>query len=86
MFRCFIILIALTAVLGVLVALLLSSFVENMTVFLVPFAAGGFIYVAGSDLIPELHKGEVKLGRSFFQLVTFVLGIMIMLGLVFIEF
>ena len=47
---------ALTAVLGAIVSLLISSYVDNLTTFLIPFAAGGFIYIAGSDLIPELHK------------------------------
>jgi len=28
----------------------------NIETFLIPFAAGSFIYIAGSDLIPELHK------------------------------
>jgi len=27
-------------------------------ILLLPFAAGGFIYIATSDLIPELHKEE----------------------------
>jgi len=34
----------------------LSNYVENLTAFLIPFAAGSFIYIAGADLIPELHK------------------------------
>ncbi len=75
---------ALTAVLGALVALLLSIYVENLSLFLVPFAAGGFIYIAGSDLIPELHK-EVNAHKSFMQLVTFVLGIVIMALLLGLE-
>jgi zinc and cadmium transporter len=47
---------ALTAVLGVVIALLLHKYIGNITSFLIPFAAGSFIYIAGSDLIPELHK------------------------------
>ena len=73
---------ALTAVVGTVVALSLSIFVENLTLFLLPFAAGGFIYVASTDLIPELHKGSYETKKSLLQLITFVLGILIMLSIV----
>jgi len=76
---------ALTAVLGVTVALILSSCVESTTHFLVPFAAGGFIYIAVADLIPELHK-EVALRRSLLQFLFFALGIGLMLGFIFLPF
>ena len=75
---------ALTAVLGAVIALLLSSMVENLNMFLVPFAAGGFIYIAGSDLIPELHK-EVRWEKSLQQFVFFILGIGIMVALLYLE-
>ena len=67
---------ALTAVLGAVVALLLG-FLEGLTAFLLPLAAGGFIYIAGSDLIPELHK-DVNMKRSGAQLFFIILGIAIM--------
>lgn len=69
--------VALTAVAGAAIALMVSSAVSNATAFLVPFAGGIFIYIAGSDLIPELHK-EVELGESALQLLWFVLGIGVM--------
>lgn len=75
---------ALTAVLGAGVALFLGS-IEGFLGFLAPFAAGSFIYIAGADLIPELHK-EVEVKRSFFQFLFFVFGILIMLMLRFWEF
>jgi zinc transporter ZupT len=46
--------------------------------------AGGFLYIAGSDLLPELHH-EVKLSTSFWQMVLMILGIAIMALLVFLE-
>ncbi|QQG44128.1 MAG: ZIP family metal transporter [Candidatus Roizmanbacteria bacterium] len=76
--------IALTAILGVVLSLLLSAYVENANMFLLPFAAGSFIYIAGSDLIPELHK-EVELKKSLFQIIAFILGILVMLSLLIIE-
>jgi len=75
---------ALTAVIGAIFSLLLSSYVRNLTTFIVPFAAGGFIYIAGSDLIPELHK-ETKLEKSIVQLIVFLLGIFAMALLILIE-
>ena len=71
---------ALTAILGVIIALAIGSRIENITLYLVPFAAGGFIYIAGSDLIPELHK-EVALHKSIVQFAFFLLGILVMLVL-----
>lgn len=76
--------IALTAVLGAVIALIADAYVENMTVFLIPFAAGGFIYIAGSDLIPELHK-ECAVTKSLLQLLAFCFGIAIMMLLLFFE-
>jgi len=71
---------AITAILGAFVALLLGLYMTNFTVFLVPFAAGGFIYIAGSDLIPELHK-EIKPSKSVLELIVFILGILVLLSL-----
>ena len=75
---------ALTAVLGAVIALLMSNYFENITRFLIPFAAGGFIYIAGADLIPELHK-EVKVRKSFLQLLSILLGMLVMYSLLFLE-
>lgn len=69
---------ALTSLIGVLVAIILSGYIENLTLFLIPFTTGGFIYIAGSDLIPELHK-ESKIPAAFLQIITFSLGIAVML-------
>lgn len=68
---------ALMAVLGAILAFVLNARIEGITTFLVPFAAGGFIYIAGSDLIPEMHK-EVTLKKSLLQFVAFMLGIGVM--------
>ena len=71
---------ALTSVLGVIIALLIGSQVENMTLFLIPFAAGGFIYIAGSDLIPEMHK-ECAIDISLMQIASVVAGVLVMVAL-----
>ncbi len=75
---------ALTAFLGAIIVLSININADSISKFLVPFAAGGFIYIAGTDLIPELHKHrEFKV--SFFQIVTFVFGIGLMAILLFFE-
>lgn len=71
---------ALTAVLGVLVSLLIGLRYGSYLVFLLPFTAGGFIYIAGSDLIPELHK-ECEASKSLIQLAGVLLGILVMMML-----
>jgi len=76
-------LIALTAVVGAVAGLLLATRFENITHFLVPFTAGGFIYIATADLIPELKK-EVVLWKSLIQLFGLILGIIIMLFFTFL--
>ena len=76
---------ALTAVLGAVVVLIIGSSVENITTFLVPFTAGSFIYIAGSDLIPELHKGEFDWKSSLMQFAAIVLGVLVMYALLFLE-
>lgn len=75
---------ALMAFLGAIVSLVLSTVVGNVTTYLIPFAAGGFIYIAGSDLIPELHK-EVKVKKSLIQFIAFIVGILVMFALLGLE-
>ncbi len=68
---------ALTAVLGAVAVIILSATTQNILAFLLPFTAGSFIYIAGSDLIPELHK-EYELKKSIGLLISFLAGIGIM--------
>ncbi len=74
----------LTAVIGAIVVLLIDANVIEMNKFLIPFAAGGFIYIASADLIPELHKNtEPK--KSIGQIILFMVGIGLMTSLLFLE-
>ena len=65
---------ALAAIFGGLFGFLLSKKIGNSTIFLLPFAAGNFIYIAASDLIPE-----IKQKVSWIYFFAFLLGIGIML-------
>ncbi len=76
---------AITSFVGVVIALLLTSSIANFTIFLVPFTAGGFIYIAASDLIPELHKQTPTIKKVLIELLSFSLGIVLMWLLIFIE-
>lgn len=71
---------ALTAVVGAVIALALGTGVEWFAVAILPVTAGGFIYMAGTDLIPELHR-EVKVARSAGQFAAIVLGVAVMVAL-----
>jgi len=75
---------ALSAFIGAIVSLLLNNKIEHLTLFLVPFAAGNFIYIASSDLIPELHK-ETEIKKGLIQTITFLLGVLVMYGLLIIR-
>lgn len=68
---------ALTAFLGAAAALWLSGFIAGIEAFILPFTAGGFIYIATADLFPELRK-EVSLGKAFLQLLAFFAGLGVM--------
>ncbi len=47
-----------TIILGALAGYFLAGVIGGFISLLVPFAAGNFIYIASSDLIPEMHKAE----------------------------
>ncbi len=68
---------AATAIIGTVLSLTIGPHIQGYTVALVPITAGGFIYIAGSDLIPELQQ-DVKMSRSLLQFGLIVLGIGIM--------
>jgi len=65
---------ALAAIFGGFFGFLLSKRIGDSTIFLLPFAAGNFIYIAASDLIPE-----IKQKVSWIYFFAFLLGIGIML-------
>ncbi|MBI2629707.1 ZIP family metal transporter [Candidatus Pacearchaeota archaeon] len=73
---------ALAAVLGGIFGYFLSSYSNIPMSFIPPIAAGGFIYIAASDLIPELRKENTRM--SIVHFFVFILGIAIMYGLKFL--
>ncbi len=69
--------IALTVVVGAVSGYFFFSYLENVLPYLLPFAAGGFVYIAASDLMPELRK-ETDLKRSMLSFSVFIVGILMM--------
>jgi len=69
---------ALTIIPGALLAYFLSNSMD--ITFLLPFAAGNFIYIASSDLIPEIKHGE-RLSIGLLHFFAFVAGILLILAI-----
>lgn len=76
---------ALTAIVGAIVAFVVGSTITGFVPLLIPFAAGNFIYIAGSDLIPELRKDTPEPKKAVLQMSSLVLGVIPMLLLLLIE-
>jgi zinc and cadmium transporter len=70
-------LIALTTILGGVFGYFLSTYIKQFIIFLLSLTAGEFIYIASSDLIPEIRRVE-PFKRSLLTLVIFSMGITIM--------
>ena len=68
---------ALMAIIGALTGYLISDFTQGFSNFIMPLTAGGFIYIAMSDLIPEVHK-ESNQKRATGAFIAFLLGIVFM--------
>ncbi|MDD2483226.1 MAG: ZIP family metal transporter [Candidatus Shapirobacteria bacterium] len=76
---------ATSAFLGVFLVFFLGSKISSLSLYLLPITAGAFIYLAASDLIPELHRHDQPLSHSLLQLLFIILGVVLMSLLVFIE-
>ncbi len=69
--------VATTAILGTILALWLGHEVEHFSIYVLPVAAGGFVYLASTSLLPEVLKNTKKgnwIYYSFFVLMG--LGLM----------
>ncbi|HPV66526.1 MAG TPA: ZIP family metal transporter [archaeon] len=76
--------ISLTALLGGIVGLLLSKSITSFSGIMIAFTAGGFIYIATADLIPEMKK-ETNFKKTSIQLIGLLLGIGVMLLMILLE-
>ena len=69
------------ALLGGLTAFILSDNVEIFNLFFLAFSGGGFLYIASTELMPELIK-EKDLKKSIIQALIFLCGIILIISLV----
>jgi zinc and cadmium transporter len=73
---------SLSILVGVSLVLILAYYFENITYFLIPFSAGAFVYIAWSDLVPELH-GQKTFWYSSLQILMFLFGVWVMMLFLF---
>jgi zinc and cadmium transporter len=64
----------LGGILGAIGMLLASQAMPNLLPYVLSFAAGSFLYIAMSDLIPDLHRGGVE-GGPLRQLLLIIAGV-----------
>ena len=67
---------AATAIVGTIVGLILLNTLHAFTDFIIPFAAGNFLYIAASNLLPQLHR-HCKLRDTLMHILAIILGIAI---------
>ncbi|MBS3116762.1 ZIP family metal transporter [Candidatus Woesearchaeota archaeon] len=68
------------AVVGAIVGIAIGSGSAKFISVILPFAAGGFLYIAGTNLFPELHK-ECSWKESVIHFIALLAGIGIMVAL-----
>ncbi|MHA1373507.1 MAG: ZIP family metal transporter [Promethearchaeota archaeon] len=71
------------ALLGGLLAFIFSNTIEMFNMFFLAFSGGGFLYLASTELMPELIK-EKDLKKSIIQAFIFMAGLLLIMFLVII--
>jgi len=71
---------ALAAVAGGVAGFYLLPYMESAKIYLLAIAAGGFLYIAAADLVPELHK-ETDTKRTVLSFASFLIGIILIWAL-----
>lgn len=75
---------ALSAIFGVLIVLMIGNSADSFIPVISALTAGAFIYIAGSDLVPEMRKTS-SFARSAVQIISIMFGFGIMLLLTLVE-
>lgn len=75
---------ALAAILGVLAVFIFGAGAEKFVPAALAFAAGGFIYIAGADLVPELQRTS-DFKKSLLQSLVMFFGFVLMFALLLVE-
>lgn len=75
---------AVGAIAGTMCSLMAEGAGEMATSWILPFTAGGFIYIATVSVIPEL-LGDTKIGQSLKEIFAMLVGIMMMVLIGYME-
>lgn len=68
---------ACAAILGTILTLWLGEQVSHLSTYVLPFAAGGFIYLAATSLLPEILK-ETNKRNYWLYILCILLGVFVM--------
>lgn len=68
---------AVAAIIGAFVGVYSSQAMGKFSPMMLAFTAGGFLYIACCDLIPEIHK-QAEMNRSVMSMGFFMLGLIFM--------
>lgn len=74
---------AIGAVSGTALSLIIGTHDERANAWILPFTAGGFIYIATVHLIPQLKNSNFK--QTVVELICFVIGVGIMYMMAWLE-
>ena len=69
---------SLTAIIGAIIGLSLAASFDGFSIIIIPFAAGNFLYIASSNLLPQLHR-HCGIKETFFHLLAIILGIILII-------
>jgi len=75
---------ALTALVGAVLFFALGDVFVNIEPIAAIFTAGGFIYIAAANLVPEIQKTEHP-GTSAVEFIAVIIGIALMFALLALE-
>ena len=74
----------LTSVAGVAIALVLGMTLSSFALYVTPLAAGGFLYIAGSILVPRL-RSQCCDNHHWQYLLVSMIGVLVMVAILFFE-
>ena len=72
---------AVAAFIGAIITYLLGDMIQQYMPILIAITAGFFIYIAASDLIPEIHH-EKREGFAFYESVLLIAGVLVIYSLI----
>ncbi len=69
---------ATAAIIGAITGILFTQHVHGFSDMIIPFTIGNFLYIAASNLVPELHR-HCRIAETMMHLIAIAAGVSIML-------